>query len=55
MELIARQHGTDPEQIELFTNDRGWLFAVVHIDHFSDLGITERLQDGEEIVLKITA
>lgn len=55
MVIIARQHKIDPDQVELFTDNKRWLFALVHIDHFSDLGITARLHDGEEIILEISA
>jgi len=55
MMLIARQHKIDQDQVELFTDNKRWLFALAHIDHFSDLGITDRFHDGEEIILEITA
>jgi len=54
MEIIAKEHKVDNDQIELYSSDMKWLLGVIHIDSFHDMPNTQdRLIQSKEAVLRL--
>jgi hypothetical protein len=54
MEIIAKGHKVDHDQIELYSDDMRWLLGVIHIDSFHDMPKTQdRLIRNKKVFLRL--
>jgi hypothetical protein len=54
MEIIAKHHAIDHDQIELYSDDMKWLLGVIHVDSFQDMPKTQdRLIQSKEAILRL--
>ena len=52
MKIIAKQNVVDSDMIEMYSEDKKYMLAIIHIDCFEGR-MRERLHNGEELTLTL--